>query len=414
MQDATKTPKAAGNTVLGMRRGHFIAMMAALMALNAMAIDVLLPAFPYIVDEYSILDPNNVQYVLLSYVVGFGSAQLFFGPISDTYGRRAPLYVGLVMYVAFAVAAVFAPTFELVLVFRFLQGLGAAGTRVISLAVVRDTHSGRNMASTMSLVMMVFMAVPVVAPMLGQLLILSSGWRMIFLFMGLAGVAVLVWCLGFLPESLPAQNRRPLSFASVGRAFGLVLTNRISVFYNLATAFFFGSLFGFLNIAQPLYADVYELGEYFPVAFGATAILMAVSSYANSRLVGQFGQRRLAHGALIAYFALTVVLAFLSWGANPPLWLFLLMVSLIMPLFGLIAANMNSIALEPLGAVAGTASAFLGFTQTVGGAITGAIIGQFNNGTVLTLAIGFAVVSGISLVMIAIAERGRLFGVGTE
>lgn len=405
-------PDVTEKAAPGLSRAHFITLVASMMALNALAIDVILPAFPSLAHAFEVKSATDVQFVLLAYVVGFGAAQLVYGPVSDRYGRRAPLFAGLVIYVVFAIAGMFAPSFGILLAARFLQGVGAAGTRVIALALVRDTYSGRAMASMMSLVMMVFMAVPIVAPIVGQVLVLAGDWYMIFAFMAVAGAVMLVWCLKFLPETLPLEKRRALTLKSVGEAFRLTLTNRIALFYALSTAIFFGSLFSYLNMAQPLYSDVYGLGAYFPIAFGVTAILMALSSYANSLLVIRFGQRRLSHGALAVFLVLGSVLTVFAWSGNPPLWLFMLLLALMLPMIGLIAANLNSIALEPLGSVAGTASAVLGFFQTAGGGMTGTVIGQFYDGQVRTLSIGFMAVSALSLVFVAIAEKGRLFGVG--
>ncbi|MCC0029159.1 MAG: multidrug effflux MFS transporter [Brucellaceae bacterium] len=393
-------------------RPVFIAMMASLMALNALAIDIMLPAFPNIQADFPGAAGNEIQYLLLSYIIGFGGAQLVYGPISDRYGRRIPLFVGMAMYVVFSVAGALAPSFAFLLAARFLQGVGAAATRTIAMAVVRDTHSGRAMASTMSLVMMVFMVVPVFAPMTGQAIIIFGEWHLIFTFMAVTGIVVLAWCMRALPETLHEEYRRPLTVTSVLQGFRLIVTNRLSLFYTLATAFFFGSLFGFLNTAQPIYVDIYGLGHLFPIAFSSVAVLMAITSFANSRLVTRIGQRRLSHGALILYFIVTGVLAITSWSSDPPFWFFMTVLAFAMPLFGLIGANLNSIAMEPLGAVAGTASSVLGFMQTVGGGIVGGVIGQFYEGHVFTLSAGFVGASAIALVFVLIAEKGRLFGHG--
>jgi len=400
-------------TIGGVSRPQFIAIVASLMALNALAIDIMLPAFPNISQSLGLTDANLVQYVLLSYVIGFGGAQLFFGPIADRYGRRTPLFVGIALYAICAIAGAFAPSFEFLLLARFLQGVGAAATRVIALSVVRDTHSGSGMAATMSLVMMVFMVVPVFAPMMGQVIILAGDWHLIFVFMAFVSVAVGLWAAFRLPETLKEENRRPLTLASIRQAFAIVLTNRMALFYTLATSFYFGSLFGFLNVAQPIYVDIYGLGSYFPVAFAAVAVVMAGSSFLNSRLVGRFGQRRLSHSALIAYFVLGLILAGLTAMGPIPFWLFFSISLLMMPLFGFVGSNFNSIAMEPLGAIAGTASSTLGFAQTVGGGVVGALIGQAYDGTVFPLAAGYALVSAVAIAMVLIAEKGRLFGVGT-
>lgn len=408
------TAAAAGPhaTIGGIGRPQFIAIVASMMALNALAIDIMLPAFPNIQADLGIADANRVQYILLSYIIGFGGAQLFFGPVSDRFGRRAPLFFGIALYAVCAIAGALAPSFEFLLIARLLQGVGAAATRVIAISVVRDTHAGRGMAATMSLVMMVFMVVPVFAPMVGQIIILAGDWHLIFIFMAVVSLIVGVWAMLRLPETLSQEHRRPLTLKSIREAFAIVLTNRIALFYTLATSFYFGSLFGFLNVAQPIYVDLYGLGTYFPVAFAAVAVVMAASSFANSRLVGHFGQRRLSHGALIAYFGLALLLAGLTAMGPIPFWLFFGISILMMPLFGFVGSNFNSIAMEPLGAIAGTASSTLGFAQTVGGGLVGAAIGQTFDGTIFPLAAGYAIVSAISLVMVLIAEKGRLFGTG--
>ncbi|KGF69616.1 major facilitator transporter [Hoeflea sp. BAL378] len=396
-----------------MGRPQFIAIVASLMALNALAIDIMLPAFPNIAEGLGVTDANQVQFVLLSYIIGFGGAQLFFGPIADRYGRRKPLFVGIALYAICSFAGALAPSFEFLLLARLLQGIGAAATRVIALSVVRDTHSGRGMAATMSLVMMVFMVVPVFAPMMGQVIILGGDWHLIFVFMALVSLAIGLWAALRLPETLKEENRRPLTLASVGQAFAIVLTNRVALFYTLATTFYFGALFGFLNVAQPIYVGIYGLGSYFPLAFAAVAVVMAGSSFLNSKLVGRFGQRRLSHGALILYFLLGLLMAGLAAMGPLPFWLFFGISLLMMPLFGFVGSNFNSIAMEPLGAIAGTASSTLGFAQTVGGGVVGALIGQTYDGTIFPLAAGYAIVSAIAVVMVLIAEKGRLFGVGT-
>ncbi|MDN2568580.1 multidrug effflux MFS transporter [Aquibium sp. A9E412] len=394
------------------RGPEFIAILAGLMALNALAIDIMLPAFPEIAADLALSDANHAQFVILSYVVGFGGAQLFFGPVSDRFGRRAPLFAGLALYILSAAAGALAPSFELLIAARVLQGIGAAATRTIALSVVRDTHSGRDMAAIMSLVMVVFMVVPVFAPLAGQVIVLFGEWHLVFLSMAVFGGAMLLWTALRLPETLPEARRRPLTMASVIGAFRIVVSNRTSLFYALATAFFFSSLYAFLNSAQQIYVDIYGLGPLFPVAFASVAMLMAVSSFLNSRLVRRVGQRRLSHTALLLYAVLSTALAVIAWLMPVPFWLFLGMFCLIMPLFGWVGANLNSIAMEPLGAVAGTGASVLGFTQTVGGGIVGALIGQAFDGTIFPLVTGFAGVSVIALGLILIAEKGRLFGVG--
>src|SRR5690606_23527171 len=275
--------------------------IAGLMALNALAIDVMLPALPYMGEALNVATENDRHYVLTAYMLGFGIAQLAFGPLSDRYGRRAPLLVGLAVYVLAAFAAIFSPTFATLLVLRFVQGLGAASTRVIATSLVRDRFEGRAMAEVMSLVFMVFMIIPVVAPSVGQVILFTGHWELIFLFMAVLGAIVLVWTFMRLPETLAPENRRALRLDIIIESFRLVLTNRMAFSYGLAAMFVFGALFGFISTSQQIYVDIYGLGAYFPIAFAAMAALMSVASYTNSRIVRRLGMRRLSHGAMLVF-----------------------------------------------------------------------------------------------------------------
>ncbi|UXN72487.1 multidrug effflux MFS transporter [Devosia sp. A8/3-2] len=388
--------------------------MAALMALNALAIDVMLPALPYMGEAPGISSENERQYVISAYMMGFGSAQLAFGPLSDRFGRRAPLLIGIVVYIIAAVAAVFSPTFGILLALRFLQGMGAAGTRVIATSIVRDMYSGRAMAEVMSLTFMVFMAIPIIAPGIGRVLLLTGPWHTIFLFMGGLAAVFGLWAFIRLPETLALANRRELTLSSILDGFRIVVTNRVAFYYGLAGTFTFGALFGFISSSQQIYVDIYGLGVYFPVAFAAVAALMAVSSFTNSRIVSRVGMRRLSHGAMLVFTGMSGVWLILALVGFLPIWLFLLIPAIVMFCFGWAASNMNSLSMEPLGSVAGTASSVFGFVQTVGGALIGGFIGQQFNGTVVPVAAGYFVMGVLSLIFILIAENGRLFGVGTE
>ena len=393
-------------------RPEFIALMAALMALNALAIDVMLPALPYMGEALGISSENERQFVISSYMLGMGIAVLAFGPLTDRFGRRGPLLAGMGLYILAAIAAIFAPSFAILLALRFVQGMGAASVRVIATAVVRDRYVGSEMAAVMSLTFMVFMAIPIVAPGLGQLILLVGEWHYIFLFMG--GLASLFWIWTFcrLPETLPLDARRPLSFKGVIDGFVIVLTNRTSLCYGLAGTFLFGALFGFISSSQQIYVDIYGLGVYFPVAFAAVAGLMAVSSFTNSRIVGRVGMRRLSHGAMLSFTGFAAVWLSFAVTGFLPFWLFFPLLAIIMFSFGWAASNMNSLSMEPLGEVAGTAAAAFGFIQTVGGALIGSYTGQHFNGTTVPAATGYFAMGLLALACILVAERGKLFGDG--
>ncbi|RUT33214.1 Bcr/CflA family efflux MFS transporter [Arsenicitalea aurantiaca] len=397
-----------------MSRPEFIAIIAAMMALNAMAIDVMLPALPYMGEALNVLNENDRHFVITAYMLGFGVAQLAIGPLSDRFGRKTPLIIGIIIYIIAAFAAVLAPDFATLLILRVIQGAGAAGTRVIAQSAVRDLYSGRAMAEVMSLTFMVFMAVPIIAPGIGQILLLTGPWETIFIFMGLLALVSGLWAFFRLPETLAPENRRPLTITAITQGFQIVFTNRVALCYAAAGTFVFGGLFGFITTAQQIYVDIYGLGVYFPVAFAAMAGLMAISSFLNSRFVSRLGMRRLSHFAMLVFTGMSGVLTLLAALDMLPFWLFFTVFAVIMFMFGWAASNMNSLSMEPLGAVAGTASSVFGFVQTVGGAVLGSIIGQMYNGTVVPTAAGYFVMGGLALIAILIAENGRLFGVGKD
>ena len=395
-------------------RPEFIALIAALMALNALAIDVMLPALPYMGEALGVSSENERQFVISSYMLGMGIAVLAFGPLTDRFGRRAPLLVGIGLYIVAAFAAIFAPSFAILLILRFIQGMGAASVRVIATAVVRDRYSGREMAEVMSLTFMVFMAIPIIAPGIGQVILLVGDWHNIFIFMSLLAAAFWLWTYFRLPETLAVEQRRPLSFSAVVKGFVIVFTNRVAFSYGLAGTFLFGALFGFISSSQQIYVDIFQLGVYFPVAFAAMAGLMAVSSFTNSRIVRRFGMRRLSHGAMLTFTFFSAVWLAFALSGFLPLWLFFPLLAIIMFCFGWSASNMNSLSMEPLGAVAGTAAAVFGFIQTVGGALIGSFVGQMFDGTTVPAATGYFSMGVLALICILVAEKGRLFGAGEQ
>ncbi|HEY0122294.1 MAG TPA: multidrug effflux MFS transporter [Rhizobium sp.] len=394
-----------------MGKREFIALAAFLMAINSLAIDIMLPALQQIGSTLGVENENHRQYVVTAYLIGFGSAQLFYGPLSDRFGRRLPLLIGLTVFIISAFGIALIPSFAGLLALRFIQGLGSAATRVITISIVRDIFGGRQMAEVMSLIMMVFMIVPVIAPGSGQIIMLVSTWHMIFVFIATMATLVGIWMYFRLPETLKPENVRPLTVKSVAAGFRMVLTNRVALCYTLASTFLFGALFGFINSAQQIYSGIYGLGVYTPVAFGGVALFMALSSFINSQLVGRFGMRRLSHAALLGFSLVTFLWLMVQlYGPAPmPFALFMIFFALAMFQFGWIGSNFNSLAMEPLGHVAGTASSVLGFMSTVGGASIGAGIGQYFDGTATPMVVGYFTVSLIGILFVLIAEKGRLF-----
>ncbi|NVK35295.1 MAG: multidrug effflux MFS transporter [Rhodobacteraceae bacterium] len=409
MTTPTSGSEAPALTKLNIPFVEFVVIIACLMALNALALDVMLPALPDIGADLNIEDPNKRQSILTAYLIGFGVAQLFLGPITDAMGRRGLLLAGLGLYSIGSIFAIFAPNLELLLAARVLQGIGCAAPRVIAVSAVRDCFHGRQMGRVMSLVMMIFMIVPIIAPSIGQAVLLFAGWHWIFSLLLFAGVAVLIWCAVRLPETLPKERRTKLEVKETINAYKLALTSRLSLGYMLALTFVFGGLFSFISMSQQIYVGIFDLGVWFPVVFALSAVMSSLSSFTNSRLVETIGMRRMSHGAVFAFVCCGSVMAIVSISGFETVYSFTIACALTMACFGFLGANFNALAMEPLGRIAGTASSVIGFVTTLGGALLGYVVGQMFNGTTLPLAVGIIIFGSCALCCILYAERGRLF-----
>ena len=393
----------------GMLFLEFVIVVAALMALNALAMDIMLPALPEIGRAFDIVNENDRQQVLIAYMIGFGVAQLFFGPISDALGRRKVLLGGLFLYSLASIGCLFADTLDHLLIARFIQGVGCAATRVVAVSLVRDSYSGRQMGKVMSLIMMVFMAVPIIAPSIGQVILLIADWHWIFSTLLLAGLVLFFWCFVRLPETLPQERRQKLQAGAILSSYSKVLTNRISLGYMLAMTFVFGGLFSFITMSQQIFVDIFELGTLFPVVFASIAIAMSVASFTNSRLVERLGMRRLSHLATLSYTFFGFVMLVLAMLGVQNFWVFVLLCAGVMGSFGFIGPNFNAMAMEPLGAIAGTASSVIGFVTTLGGATLGFAMGQMFDGTIQPLALAYTLYGIGGFLAVLYAEHGKLF-----
>lgn len=401
-------PRASGEPSIR----EFIGLVAALMALTALGIDFLLPAFPGIASEYAVEDGNRLQMLVYVYMVGFAGMQLVYGPISDGIGRRPVMIAGLVVFGIGCLAALFAPSFETLIAARCLQGMGAAASRVLAISIVRDRFGGRDMAQVMSFVMMVFIIVPVFAPALGGLVLLAGNWHLIFSAMLLVSVSVLVWFVVRMPETLHPDHQMPLSLRRIAGAARFCIGNRVAVGYSTAMGLMSGCLMAYIGSSEQIFgSEIYALGPWFPLAFGLVACMMGLASFANSRLVGRLGMRRIAHWALVGYVAVAAVqtLSSFAFDGRPPLLLFGILLGLNNFLFSLTLPNFNALSMEPLGAIAGTASSLIGFYTTLMGALVGMAVGQAFDGSVTPLVLAFLALSTATLAVVFWTERGRLF-----
>lgn len=388
---------------------EFVIVIASIMALNPLAMDMMLPALPHIGSAFHIAAANRPQMVLSIFLIGFGVGQFVMGPLSDRFGRRPVLLGGMAVYCVASVLAIAAPSFETLLLARALQGLGTSATRVIATSIVRDCYAGRRMASVMSLATMVFIAVPVVAPSFGQALMLVTQWRGIFIVLMLYGLLALIWSALRMPETLPVSERKSLAIPAVLGAFRQTVTNRQTLGYALAAGGVQGSLFAFVFSAQQVFTEIYKLGHYFPVAFAAIAIGIAVAGFLNARFVGRLGMRVISHGALVGFVAVAGIMLAAVKIQMLPLPLFMALAALMMFAFGLMFANFTTLAMEPQGHIAGTASSLYGSITTLLGIGIGMVIGQDYDGTLLPFATGFFLCTLASLAVVLVVEKGRLF-----
>ncbi|NIJ33973.1 multidrug effflux MFS transporter [Sphingomonas oligoaromativorans] len=388
---------------------EFVGIVASMMAMVALAIDTMLPALPAIGTSLGIVQENERQLIVTAFLLGLGSAQLIYGPLSDRFGRRPLLLFGTGAYVLFSIGVALAPSFGVLLAFRLLQGMSVAATRVVTISVVRDCYGGRQMARVMSLAFMVFLAIPVMAPSIGQFFLLFLPWRGLFWVLAAYGLFVLTWLTTRLPETLHPEYRRPVDVASIFSAIRRSLTARQAVGYMLAQTVISGALYGFINSVQQIFADAFHAPRLMPLVFAAIAGMMALASLINSRIVEKLGTRRVSHSALLGFVAIELGHFLIAWTGHETLLSFALFQATAMFCFGLSMANFGAMAMEPLAEVAGTAASVQGFVTTVGGALLGFGIGQSFDGTSLPMTAGFAVAGVVGLGIVFATEGGRLF-----
>lgn len=388
---------------------EFVALIAALMALTALGIDSMLPALPAIGAALDVSTENRRQFIITAFMIGFAFAMLIYGPMTDRFGRRPVLVVALAGYVLTNLLAAISGSFVLLLAARVASGAMVAGARTVTVALVRDCYSGRAMARVMSLAFIVFMIVPVLAPTFGQLILFIANWRWIFGGIALCSGVVLIWFLARMPETLAVEDRRPLELGLLANGARQVVRDRYAVGYTLAATALQGGLFGFIGSVQQIVFDVFKVPNLLALVFASVAGTMAVGSFVNSRIVMKLGTRLISHSALLGFIAIAGLHLAVSLSGVETLANFIVVQALMMACFGLATSNFSAMAMENMGEIAGTAASLQGFTATLGAALIGAYIGQNYNGTTVPLYIGFTSMGLLALVVVLIAERGRLF-----
>ena len=389
-------------------QAEFVIILSLMMSLTALATDAMLPALPQIGADLQVQSANNRQLVVSSLFLGLAVGQLFFGPLSDKTGRKPAIYGGLSVFVIGSLISVFSFSFPMMLVGRLLQGTGVSSPRAVGLALVRDRFEGRAMARIMSFVTTVFILVPMIAPSMGQALLLFTGWRSIFGAFVLLAIITLLWFGLRMPETLAPEDRAPFSLQRILSAMGEIFRTRPALGFTVTAGFISGAHLGYLNSSQQIFQEEYGLGDLFPIYFAIIALSIGLASFLNARMVMRFGMHFLVRWALIIMLGLAISSASVALiaGGQPPLWF--LMIYLMTTFFtvGILFGNQNALAMEPLGRIAGIGAAVVGSLSTFISVPIGTLIGQSYNGTVLPLVIGMATMAGLSLIVLHWIESG--------
>ncbi len=392
---------------------EFISLMAVLMSLVALAIDAVLPALTKIGESLGVGNANSTQLIISVFFIGMSFGQMIYGPISDSFGRKKALYLGMFIFLLGSVVSLFSTTFTSMLIGRACQGFGISSCRVISLAMIRDKFEGREMARVMSLIMVFFIMVPAIAPSLGQVVLFYADWRSIFLLVVVVAVIGFFWLFFRQPETLAEENRLPFLPATIIAGIVETLKNPLSRSYMLAAGIIFGAFIGYLSSAPQILQIQYGLGEAFSLYFGGLAVAIGISSFFTSRLVMRFGMEKLSFFALIL-LSLTSSLFFLytqSVSGHPPLLIFMAYLTLAFFCFGVLFGGFNTLAVQPLGHIAGVATSVISSVQTLVSVAVGGLVGQCYNGTVLPLVLGF-LLCGLTSLAIMIYVRRYVAGAG--
>lgn len=386
---------------------EFVILLALMVSIVAMATDIMLPVLDQIGRDLNVADPNDAQLVVTTLFVGFAVGQLLVGPLSDSFGRKPVVYAGYVIFISGCLLSIFATSFSVMLLGRVLQGLGAAGPRIVSISIVRDGYEGRAMARIMSIIMAVFILVPAVAPALGQAVASLAGWRSTFALPLVLAATAFTWFAARQPETLARDDRRAFSVANIVSGIVEACSYRIMIGYTVATGLIFGAFLGYLSSAQQIFTVTFGTGQHFPLYFAVAAISLGAASVMNSMLVMRLGMRLLTHRALVAtsLFSAVFLVAAIFLGGVPPLWLFMAWLLAIFFCMGILFGNLNALAMEPVGHMAGLGAALVGSISTVISLPLGWVVGATFDGGVTSLVAGFAVCGLASLAVMRWVEQ---------
>lgn len=386
--------------------GEFTLLIALLMSVVAMSIDALLPALGFISKEIPLSHANQAQYIISALFLGMALGQLICGPLSDATGRKKILYGGISLFLIGSVICFFAQDINTLLIGRFIQGLGVAGPYVSAISIVRDKYTGNEMARIMSLVMMIFIMVPALAPSIGQAVLLVSSWRYIFVLYIAYALIIGIWIFIRLEETLPKEYRIPFSTRGFIDGFKEVVSNYTTMCYTLCMGLFFGSFLGYLNSSQQIFQELFNTGKLFTVYFGLLALVFGAASLVNARFVQKWGMDYLCNRAVMGIILSSAIFLLIILMIPANLWIFLIYATVLFFCFGLVFGNVNAMAMEPMGHVAGIASAIIGATSSILSMTIGTAIGQMYNNTLIPVTSGFLIL-GLAAFFILHLARSR-------
>jgi DHA1 family bicyclomycin/chloramphenicol resistance-like MFS transporter len=381
---------------------ELIFLLALMTSLGALTIDLQLPAMPLILQSFGLNESNEQQWIITAYMLGFASAQIFYGPLSDSYGRKPILVFGLLVYIAASLACLFAQSYWVFLLARATQGIGAAAARIMINAITRDFFKGNEMARVTSLVMLIFIMVPVFAPSLGGLILWISEWHTIlYVFVGF-GLLILVWSLMRLPESLNPEDKKDLNLKQLLETFKRVVSEPISMTFAVISGVIFSGFMAYLNSAEQIFSQMYDAKDSFPIIFGMIAIFFGLAAFINSRIVMIYGAMKVTYYAmlLMLFSNLVALISTIYFRGLPPLWLFAINLGVINVCIGLVYGNVMAIAMLPLGRMAGMGASVIGMISAFLAAGIGILISQQLTNSIFPITIGFLSTSMLAFLLL--------------
>ncbi len=397
--DAKKTPAVTP--------WRFVILMSLLMSFVALTIDAMLPALDFIEHDLKIKNPNDAQLIVTFVFFGMGLGTIFFGPFSDSYGRKNAIYIGLLVFIVGCLLSIFSESLFVMLIGRLLQGIGGSSCRVVTMSMVRDKFEGQMMAKIMSFVTMFFIFVPVLAPSVGQAILFISDWRGIFVFILMLSVVGGVWLMLGTEETLSKERRLPFTHRTIMNGIMETYNNKQTRSYTIALGLIFGALLTYLNVSQQMLQEQYALGEWFALIFGLIALGIGLASYANSQWVEKYGMVFVCKKALWVFSLTTALFLLYSlWFAgHPPLVSLIVYLEIIFFCFGLLFGNFSALAIQPLGHIAGVANSTIGACQILLSVVIGGVIGYSYNGTVTSIVLGFLILAVTALWLVKRTEK---------